>query len=83
MTLLVLALGVGLEFYGVSLEMLVPFTSPVILGDSVCDTHCTGTFEPEKKTDDIVYGVTHKLHSWNPLYIQVSCTVYCFHHLQQ
>jgi len=30
-----------------------------------------GTFEPEQKTDNIVYGLTHQLRSWNPVYIQV------------
>lgn len=29
-----------------------------------------GTFEPERDTDELVFGVTTQLHSWNPVYIQ-------------
>lgn len=29
-----------------------------------------GTFEPERKTDEVVYGLTHQLNSWNPIYTQ-------------
>jgi len=36
------------------------------------DGRCTGTYEEEQKMEDIVYGVTRQLHSWNPVYAQVS-----------
>ena len=35
------------------------------------DTHCTGTYEAEQKTEEIAYGVVYQLHSWNPVYAQV------------
>jgi len=42
---------------------------------SIADAHYTGTFEPERKTEDLVYGVTTQLHSWNPVYIQVTYSI--------
>ena len=30
-----------------------------------------GTFVPENKSDEVVYGLTHQLESWNPIYAQV------------
>lgn len=29
-----------------------------------------GTFEAERKEDEVVYGLTHQLNSWNPVYTQ-------------
>jgi len=46
----------------------------------MADAHYTGTYEPERKTEDLVYGVTSQLHSWNPVYIQVSILLTCLHH---
>lgn len=31
-----------------------------------------GTFEAERKEDEVVYGLTHQLNSWNPVYTQTS-----------
>jgi len=67
-----------IDYYISSLELKLELITNTINFNCVCSI--SGTFEAERKPDDIAFGLVHQVNSWNPVYVQVIdciCNVGC------